>query len=49
VGEAFRGSQNVVKRARRVFFTQLTENVGKINVQSMSLLPYAACYNENIE
>ena len=42
-------SKNVVKRETAVFFAQLIENVVKINVQSMSLLPYAACYNQNIE
>lgn len=32
-----------------MFFVQVAENGVKINVQSMSLLPYATCYNELIE
>jgi hypothetical protein len=48
VGKA-RDSRNVVKREMAVFFAQLIENVEKINWQTMSLLPYAVCYNKDIE
>lgn len=35
-------AKNVVKRGAMVFFTQVIENVAKINMETMSLLPYAA-------
>jgi hypothetical protein len=33
--------KNVVKRGARMFFTQVIENAAKINMETMSLLPYA--------
>jgi hypothetical protein len=37
--------EKVVKRGEALIFSQVVENAAKINVQSMSLLQYAACYN----
>jgi hypothetical protein len=41
--------ENVVKRGARVILAQVIENAAKINVETMSLLPYAICYNGFIE
>jgi hypothetical protein len=37
--------EKVVKRGVALIFAQVIENIAKINVQSMSLLAYAICYN----
>jgi len=49
IGEGKKRQKNLVKGVKPAIFMQVTENAAKINVRSMSQLPFAICYSEYIE
>jgi len=41
--------ENLVKGGKTLFSLQVIDYAAKINMQTVSLLPFAACYSEYIE
>jgi hypothetical protein len=49
IGEGKKRQKNLVKGVKTAISMQVIENGAKINLQSMSQLPFATCYSEYIE